>query len=109
MARRLVILPDGSAQSEDIEFLEGGKAFATSFRTTMKSWIEHRHFQPEQVDGVPVSTRESYTVGFNTGSGSRYDPNVMQRLSECQEALNARDANDRQVVLDSPFHPLPAN
>ena len=105
------ILPDGSAQVEDIVFLEGGKRFDKSFRATAKKWLESSRFYPERVDGAPVSTRESITLAFGVGTGidSKYRQAVDERLTDCQAALTARNADTRQLALDSAFHLIPAN
>ncbi len=114
------VLAEGGVQIEDIVVVDGGKRFEKAFRAAASAWLLASRFEPEQVDGKPVTTRVSEPMEFITGrsfgslAAAKADfDKQMQRMAaqqpECQEVLNSGDKQERQVALDSPFHLIPAN
>ena len=89
----------------------GGNRFDQGFRAALGQWVSALRFQPEQLDGKPVSTRMSTNVRF-VARVTRPAATKLARVAgndACQLAIAARDDEDRHIALNSPFALLPAN
>lgn len=116
------VLPDGTAQVEEMTLVEGSDHAERPFRESIRTWLARNRFQSEQVDGAPVATKVALPVVFFTdrkdylGSTAYVDvgnERAMRELAaqqtDCQALLDAGDKLERQTAQDSPFHLILAN
>ena len=115
------VLPDETAQIDDIVFVEGDNpGDQSAIRESLKSWFRASTFDPKQLDGKPVATRVSMPIEILAESRTAYESlEAAQNASEkqlqawaleqntCKVAMEANRNKDRQVALDSPFQLAP--
>jgi len=114
------VLPDGTAQIDDIVFVNGGNpGDHRIIRESVQSWFRASKFEPEQLDGKPVATRMSLPIAFESGqriyssrsaaqaaSAKQHQERALEHPS-CKAAMAANRSEDRQIALDSPFQLAP--
>lgn len=70
MTIHFVVHADGTAKLESIEGLDDSRA-GKVLRTEAERMVEINHFEPEEIGGQPVATRETLALQFGQGSGHR--------------------------------------
>ena len=100
------IAVDGTASIVEIKRLDGGGGRNdVHFRRSIEQWLGAMRFKPELLDGQPVATRMTMPVTYELVAAPRAAKHDA-RNDACQIALQARDADDRAVAIDSPFKPV---
>lgn len=110
------IQPDGGTRLESIETLSGGKKYANSFRSTLTKWAEGLRYEPELVNGRPVTTTMSFPVQYMISKGghgpewlSKYKEELRARAISSEECMAASLAEGLMpIALDSPVKVTPA-
>lgn len=114
------ILANGSAEIDAIEMTEGRGQYRALLRKTLQDWIAASTFEPEQLDGLPVTTKMSMPVEFKAGPQQNYNSLASARKHaeketqasaaasrSCMTAKQGSDLQEREMALDSPFHLQP--
>lgn len=97
----VVVGADGSAVVESIQREQGSLRY---FEAPLRAWASSLRYVPEEVDGVPVSTRISIPLDFTLARPSRRNAETRDSKA-CATASQGGWPRD-PVVLDSPFRPL---
>lgn len=112
------VLPDGSVRLHQAVRQHGtSRRFDPQFRSAIDAWIGAMRFRPEFLDGQAVGTRIASDVEFRLGRPGRAEtsnaPDARMaraaRNDSCAAAIAARDGDQRDMALNSPFQPLPVN
>lgn len=109
------IQADGTTKVREINPMEGtGNRHASAFRDALTSWIEGLRYQPEQVNGVPVTTEMSFPVDFilrRGGSRPAYRAEAESRALSSNECIAASmPSGPLPIAQNSPVKitPVPA-
>ena len=115
------ILADGTTRVDSVDAVEGRGRHAKAFRTSLEQWAEALRYEPELVNGKPVSTSMSIPVEFSIGTDRRtgaawrkaYLDELKARAIASSECIAAAGAETPTMPLaqDSPVKvvPLPAS
>ena len=87
-----VVHPDGKSSLESVDGLDDSRG-SQLLRTEIEHMVELNHFEPEQIDGRPVATRQILTLRYGPGERSRsYEFHWRASILGSEQCMTARAA-----------------
>ncbi|GAB6196158.1 hypothetical protein [Lysobacter xanthus] len=105
--------PEGKARLVSSRTIPAGLRVGSAVEGAFRRWLGGQRFQPERLDGQPVTTRISmpYTFTWEESPGPARRDVAERRATESSpacETLLKGERNDRPVALDSAFRLQPS-